>query len=478
MPEEIIRTKMEDVTASGYWWLPDNEDERLGGTLTFSKKEGAQLELLGMFGDLTSLFDRRREPYPTVYGVTTDGKQVTLVSCQSVASRGNLMGLGVPSETLKAETLVVGAHIPDFYAMPLGKVTFRLSNLEDWLSKPGATYNFPGSAADPFVISYTRPTLPSIRIPGGTLSFRFGWRSFQTQLRSTGVNEEAGVHVTQTSGFTFNEARRDYVWPIQNLLTLCTLEPSDIVEFHVEPKGRPRFRRDPLHVYYQSSVDAPQRDKPLFFTEMFVTAPKLGPRLPKLVRGWLASSDTLRSVLNLYFAVMSGRWMFLESRFLNLVQAAEVFHRYTSPNFVLPKAKHRLRLKEILDQAPADHKEWLRGVLSFSNEPRLGDRLEAVVEASSSILGWTPEEKEVLVRQARDTRHYLTHYDPTGAAKAVSNEKLYWLSEMFLFTVGILLLRYAGVSDRDIRSGLENNQRLAFARKRWRTLNLPVSQES
>lgn len=471
MSEKVIRTQMEDVTASGYWWLPENEDEQLGGTLTFTKKEGAHLELLGIFGDVPHALFEDRDPFPTIYGLTTSGKKITLVDCRSVSSHGNLMGAGVPTETLRVNTVVVGDHIREFHAMPLRKVTFRLSNLEDWLGQRGHTHNVPRSAASPFVITYVRPTLPSIRIPRGSVSFRFGWNSFQTNFRTAGVDEHAAVQVSRTDGFTFDTARRDYVWPIQNLLTLCTLEPSDVVEVHVEPKGQTRSRRDPLHVYYQSSIDAPQRDKPLFFTEMFVTAPQLGPRLPKLVRGWFASSETLRSVLNLYFAVMSGRWMFLESRFLNLVQAAEVFHRNTYPNFVVPKAKHKLRVKAIVDKAPLEHKEWLQGVLSFSNEPRLGERLQAVIDSSSSILGWTPEEKKVLVRQARDTRHYLTHYDQSGAAKAVSDEKLYWLSEMFLFTVGILLFRHAGVSDRDIRAGLENNQRLGFARDRWRTLN-------
>ena len=477
MADPVIRTHMEDLTASGYWWLPGKHDEELGGTLTFSKKDGARLELLGMFGDLPFAFFENRDPFPTIYGVTTDGKKMTLVDCQSVSSHGNLMGVGVPTETLRVDTVVVGDHVPDFHAMPLRKVTFRLSNLEDWLIQRGATYNMPPSSADPFIITYVRPALPSIRIPGGTVSFLFGWSSFQTDLRTTGVNEYAAVQVSRSDGFTFDDARRNYVWPIQNLLTLCALEPSDIVEFQVEAKRGAKSRDRHLQVYYQTSIEAPERDKPLFFTDMFITARQLGPGLPNLVRGWLASSETLRSVLNLYFAVMSGRWMFLESRFLNLVQAGEVFHRYTYPNYIVPKAQHKKRVKEVVDHAPEGHKEWLRSVLNFSNEPRLGSRLETVVDATSSIFEWSDEEKQILVKQARDTRHYLTHYDPSGAKKAVSDEKLYWLSEMLLFIIGALLLRHAGASDRNLRAGLKNNRRLRFGMARWRELNLNSSSD-
>jgi hypothetical protein len=170
--------------------------------------------------------------------------------------------------------------------------------------------------------------------------------------------------------------------------------------------------------------------------------------------------------------------MFLESRFINLVQAAEVFHRYTYPNFIVSKAQHKKRVKEVLDHAHEKHREWLKGVLDFSNEPRLGSRLETVVDATSSIFGWSPEEKQILVKQARDTRHYLTHYDPKGAKKAVGGERLYWLSEMLLFIIGASLLSHAGVSDRHLRSGLNDNRRLKFGVSRWRELNLnPVSDQ-
>jgi hypothetical protein len=40
MPDDIIRSRMKTVTFSGYWWLPGDE-EKLGGTLTFSKRDGA-----------------------------------------------------------------------------------------------------------------------------------------------------------------------------------------------------------------------------------------------------------------------------------------------------------------------------------------------------------------------------------------------------------------------------------------------------
>lgn len=33
----------------GYWWLPNLEENKLPGTLTFSQEEGGFLEIVGVF---------------------------------------------------------------------------------------------------------------------------------------------------------------------------------------------------------------------------------------------------------------------------------------------------------------------------------------------------------------------------------------------------------------------------------------------
>ncbi len=69
----------------GFWWLPGHQDQKLAGKLTLGKGD-VQLELLGHYGhELLSdsgterIFSLDLKEQPRVVGMTTNGKQVTLV---------------------------------------------------------------------------------------------------------------------------------------------------------------------------------------------------------------------------------------------------------------------------------------------------------------------------------------------------------------------------------------------------------------
>jgi hypothetical protein len=49
------RKMIEKFKYKGLWWLPDNPEERIGGTLEFIHGEGAILDLDGDFGDIEEI---------------------------------------------------------------------------------------------------------------------------------------------------------------------------------------------------------------------------------------------------------------------------------------------------------------------------------------------------------------------------------------------------------------------------------------
>jgi hypothetical protein len=466
-----IRTRMSELSKGGYWWIPeaDSDADRLGGTLEFSKEDGGELRLLGTFADLKSFFPSVDAQYSIVHGSTTDGKDITLVDCMETHSQFG--SAGVPKQTLSPRFVVVGHHLDDFNDLLFQRASIRFSNLEDWLERTGIETVSPSPRGESYRQSYVRPTAPAIRIPGGTLRFSFGWSARETRFRSAAMEEHSALHVSLAKGFNVSELLRRFVSPMQNLLTICTLEPSDVVELKLE-LGKSKEHRIWLDVYYQSVVEAPRREKPLLRFDMLVSAKELGRNLPPVLRNWLTSSEELSSVMSLYFAVMSGRWMFLESRFLNLAQAAEVLHRLTYPNRILSAAAHKERRDAVLENTPDEHRPWLREVLNFSNEPRLTRRLQTLAGESARVLDWDEERQESFVKMVRDTRHYLTHYDPKGAKKAAKGDRLYWLSERLLFMLSAVILMHVGVPPKTIRAGLDTNQRFKFASSRWRELDL------
>jgi len=66
------------IELKGYWWLPNLEENKLSGTLTFSQEDGAFLEIVGVFStERTAQIEQ-----PTIIlGITQQGKPVTLYKC-------------------------------------------------------------------------------------------------------------------------------------------------------------------------------------------------------------------------------------------------------------------------------------------------------------------------------------------------------------------------------------------------------------
>ena len=63
----------------GIWWLPDNPEKRISGTLRFTPNEGAILDLIGSFKDIKNI-NKTLEP-EIVLGISSNGKNITLYKC-------------------------------------------------------------------------------------------------------------------------------------------------------------------------------------------------------------------------------------------------------------------------------------------------------------------------------------------------------------------------------------------------------------
>jgi hypothetical protein len=122
----------DEFSHEGFWWLPDNPDERIAGTLTFSQVDGAQLKLLGMFGGFRA-FGQRQTDYVTLHGITKNGKSVTLLDAFS--SNRQMNAPGIMNEQYKGHTLCIGHHFSSEDDATFDKSFFRFERLEEWLGQ-------------------------------------------------------------------------------------------------------------------------------------------------------------------------------------------------------------------------------------------------------------------------------------------------------------------------------------------------------
>lgn len=92
----------------GIWWLPDQPDRRVAGTLEVGWGL-LRLDLIGSFLDPPQW--SQVQHHPVILGTTTDGKRVTLHENLVAAISFNLAAYGLPAVTIRPTVAFVGGHL-------------------------------------------------------------------------------------------------------------------------------------------------------------------------------------------------------------------------------------------------------------------------------------------------------------------------------------------------------------------------------
>lgn len=119
---------IESFEYKGLWWLPENQENKISGTLKFNPEEGPILELIGSFNELPEL--SAQPPPEIVLGITSNGKKITLYGYRGKTDQVSWPGL--PTTTLKPKVIFVGHHFSKKEKIYFDSLSINYTYLEDW----------------------------------------------------------------------------------------------------------------------------------------------------------------------------------------------------------------------------------------------------------------------------------------------------------------------------------------------------------
>jgi hypothetical protein len=272
-------------------------------------------------------------------------------------------------------------------------------------------------------ITYEQSAPIEIRLQDGNLTL---WLGLSSAFRSHDVTlrEEAGLEIGIAQPLGMHQWHDEYFYPLANLVTLLTGARSVRSALRFEhPTIDGRAWEKSVEV-----VEAYNReralDQPSDLHNMPTTYRDLEADLPTLIPAWLALSAVARAPLNVFFSVDQKPDMYVEQKFLCVMQALEGFHRTLDP-CAGRDASHQERLREIMKSVPQEHRAWLGGCLAFSHEPSLRARIHALIEGCREAITPFVSDEEAFVRTVVKTRNYLVHRTPELAAGAATPDVLW-----------------------------------------------------
>lgn len=461
---------MKDAEYSGVWLRPSNPDKQVGGTLAFSNDDGLRLNLTGSFkglAEMASFGSHQITTYPIILGVASGGKPVTLSDCQEV--EWNFSSGGLTTQEIVASSAYVGAHFRDPAEIRFRKADVEYSHLQDWAGISGFRLDYPrnekGQRA--FEVTYNYPEEVVATTTKGTVRTTFTFHQSGDLLGAVNLKQSVQLRIDAEKDLSLGEWLKEFVSPLQNLLSLGCGRPNAVTRLAVFATGQAidgSEREVPIEVMYRPDYHEAGKPRRLLPPDMLFTLSDVSDDFGGIVERWLRVADELDSTCNLFFSVGYSPTMYFEQQFLNVVQAAETYHRRRLTNEVLPADEHSARMDSILESVLSEHKSWLKEKLRYANEPALRQRLRDLMDVTASVMEPLVPDRNRFVQKVLDTRNYHVHYDVSVRRKAAeSGAELYYLTMVLSFLVQACLLRELGI-DPDRRVELFNrNQQYLFA---------------
>jgi hypothetical protein len=422
---------LEEVIYSGEWWLPSNPEKRTKGKLSFNQTEGAILALESGFS----------EPPKVILGISSQvGQKITLQDCIPLSWEFP----GVPYKVF-ASRVFLGSHFNQISDTKFKSLHCQFSNFFEWLWKYGIEVQ--GNEAKEFTLAYKRPESISIPItPKLKISI-----DFTNSVEHRHTNGE--VEIKQYANVSFYPSQKknmdEYLKLMQhfrNLLCLATqvsIFPQDIT-------GRidgETLASSIVQILYK--LDSPPNIEANVFDSLF-TFKDIESKFESSIQNWFRKYNVLEPVCQLYFGSLYGRFVYLNLKFLCLVQALEAYHCRITTNQEMALEEYNQRIYTILGAVPREYRKWLRNELIYSNEPSLRKRLKDIYKTFSLTLDSLNTNKKSFINKVVNTRNYLTHYDVDLERKSAKNTELFVITEKLRIIVEMCLMKEIGFSLKEI----------------------------
>lgn len=426
----------EIVTIKGYWFLPSNPENRIGGTLHYLPNERIYLELIGSFGTphdfLESMADPGLKPEQIIYGEGQNAEQITLLHCHRYGSLNFNSSFAMTNYSV--DFVINGIHLANFHKKAFHSIKVHLPLLTEWVNWYPMKYSIP---------------FKNDRVAGFELGYHIDDHYAITTNLTKGINLEINYECSGPSE-TFDEnikLRQGYslelkskrlvslakylelIYRFKSFLSLASQTEVDFNNINLycnqffSPLKKRKILR-PIKLYFIQGPVTPTLKKA---SRKFLFQHKnIETDFPAIINRWFGFDHQMLPIINHLIESIRQRKVFKSGDFLVVVQALEGFHtRFRT--IINPKPKKRIGLQ---------------------------DRLKDLKKE----FAYVPKIKNLKINMAAvaDTRHYYSHFFPKGIGSKVADGKtLYEMTAQLKQLLICCILAETGLSKEAIINSLK-----------------------
>ena len=460
----------EEINCDGDFWLPSAPDKRISGTLNISDGGKIELEVLGAFhetaGEQTSAINDRGVIERIIGRIEKYGF-VTLDGC--FYKYRPLFSGDFSKSLLHVGKALLGVAYDDKEPILTKTIQFSVEGVDEWIGLSGINVDYQEETRTAIIkysplkevslnlnddmqllitFSWTHPGFPNITEAKITQKTYF--KLLSQQERQLGDFTSLAHKLTTFLCFAIDKP----VCINQIAATVKTIRrgPND----QDINNGTPELVSIPL---YYASLPYTKEVPKIGWYHMLFRYQRIEVNADRIINNWLQAYARFERALDLYFAVFTGRILYLEDKVVALAHGLEIYHRRTSEETRIDNSEFERLIETLRKLCPEEHQKWLCERLKYGNELSLRKRLQKIAEPFNDFIG-DKSERDKLIGSIVDTRNFLTHYDGSLESRAASGDKLVRLYRRMEAIFQLLILQELGFPRTEIQSFLAKNDKL------------------
>lgn len=458
---------MEKFEEKGDFWVP-GKNKPLSGVLRFDPEKKIELEIFGSTtkGEKIYPIFSGKLHHEIILGVIS-GRNVTLYQCHQ--HDGQITDPGFLTLFFTINTIFMGYHFEEKKDIRFNSLSVEYSYLEDWVDSTGfnvyPTLNSERNI-EKYSTSYEYPQDVTAELDDFQIKICFSFQSLHNKYKID-LKQNTYIEIIPNENKPFNEYKKQILFNIQNFLSLGIGEPLSPLKMIGKIKESTleddEVNYINIEIYYPT-ITAHLPIKQLDTYEMFFSLDDISGNFEECLNNWFRKYEKLKPVFQLYFGTLNSPSIYLENKFLNLAQAAETYHRRTYEGKYLPSEDYKevseILKKSIPEYISAEHKNSLNSKIDFGNEFSLHRRLDEIFEKYKDIFEITISDKNSFIKDVKNTRNFLTHYNKSLENKAkTGTEDLREITEKLKFFVEICFLVELGLNSENIHKLVSRDKR-------------------
>ncbi|HNQ69534.1 MAG TPA: hypothetical protein PLM04_08300 [Paludibacteraceae bacterium] len=461
--------------------MPSAKKQRISGTLYYDVYKGITLELFGDFNEMLFAPISNDSEYDIILGLTSTSKEITLYKT-FVSSRGGLnlvqnQEAGIPTSKYIVNYIFEGVHIDKPEDIKFDKLVSEIIDLDEWVGISGFIPVDFEKAKDfcqnkEYQVQYKLPELIIFPL-SNELVGQFNFVMTPSDIKFYYQKE---VSLKQKIQFVLKYSKEKPVedllndlFKFQTFLILALYKktyPKSILLYNAnfqKDYGNENIVTREIKLYIHIPDRNKKQEKQKIFMDMLFCYRNIKDNFPAIIKKWFEKYNELESVFNLLFEQFYNDKRFTENTFLNLAQAAESFHAHTRDNTRMPKEEYKKMKKEILSVVNEKYHQWLKEQFNFGNHLNLHTRLDEIISiCSCEIVDKIIGDKEIFIKQVKNSRNYYTHYSSDLKKKALKGSDLFYLTQKLKIVLVCAFLLEIGFDKNILNQMLDDRKHRFF----------------